>query len=795
MIFTSGKKYKVFFAIAAVCSGCLFAAVPQWWFARGVVPSGSDQDDTETIGNNYDAANVGQLKNIAQKAAEELNAKFALYGGAGTEINNMITAFSIFDAQNPNINYESLNIGQLKFVAEPFYRRLRALPTSLVTFPAHMTLQSGGTNASNHKYPWPALPANPTDADLAVNYEIANIGQLKFIFGWDVAGDSNSNGVSDIWEMFYFGSLSYPMIWDYDNDGLSNLVEFQNGTNPKLIDTDGDNHFDFLEVSLGTDPLDGASNSGYAILPFSQNFESYVSGNLSKPSYIFKNDDVNLEIKPADSGRDSKYLNIDFTNYRPSQAGLYFANTSQYAVWYDFYTKVEYMDPIYPDPSSMGAVNFYFTDYATLYYDGHVWEEGRFVNEGWHRITIKRSYEYDPYDRDQYKWSLWVDGKRTITKADTNSYFSDKYRAAIKFVSSGGSMILDNVYVAASAPSDYGAFDDDRDLLTNDEEVALGSNPQLVDTDSDAVSDYAEVQLGRNPIINDSQFSENDESVNGAIYSWSCDFSATKGYISGNLDGQNMWLAKNSVVSNTETAAIELSGENTEGYIRRDAFGENANRIWVIFDAIFFPGDLPVKPPLGGLAVAIAPDSNGDIFAYNFGTQTWVNITPENFDKQAWHRYYIDLNYITGVALVYVDMSYEEYSEGGLIPAATISFDASQGPRKFKSIHGAADRYAQGDDKYMYIDNLTVSTEYVGMDREFPALPAILPSYSTILDTDADGLDDNWEMQYFGDITTANASSDYNGDSVSDYQQYLDGTNPAINPAVNLIIYTPLEQL
>lgn len=45
-------------------------------------------------------------------------------------------------------------------------------------------------------------------------------------------------------------------------------------------------------------------------------------------------------------------------------------------------------------------------------------------------------------------------------------------------------------------------------------------------------------------------------------------------------------------------------------------------------------------------------------------------------------------------------------------------------------------------------------------------------------DTDGDGLADAWELSQFGNLTTANATSDYDGDGASDQNEYLAGTNP-----------------
>ena len=45
-------------------------------------------------------------------------------------------------------------------------------------------------------------------------------------------------------------------------------------------------------------------------------------------------------------------------------------------------------------------------------------------------------------------------------------------------------------------------------------------------------------------------------------------------------------------------------------------------------------------------------------------------------------------------------------------------------------------------------------------------------------DADADGIADWWEEKHFGDTTTANATSDFDRDQVSDRNEYLGGSDP-----------------
>ncbi|MCK4658304.1 MAG: hypothetical protein KAV82_02175 [Phycisphaerae bacterium] len=68
--------------------------------------------------------------------------------------------------------------------------------------------------------------------------------------------DTDGDGLPDEWEMQYFGSLHQGPDDDPDIDGLSNLCEYEAGTDPTDDDTDGDNCFDGDEVDAGLDPLD-----------------------------------------------------------------------------------------------------------------------------------------------------------------------------------------------------------------------------------------------------------------------------------------------------------------------------------------------------------------------------------------------------------------------------------------------------------------------------------------------------------------------------------------------------------
>jgi hypothetical protein len=50
-------------------------------------------------------------------------------------------------------------------------------------------------------------------------------------------------------------------------------------------------------------------------------------------------------------------------------------------------------------------------------------------------------------------------------------------------------------------------------------------------------------------------------------------------------------------------------------------------------------------------------------------------------------------------------------------------------------------------------------------------------SVGAVSDTDGDGLDDAWEIQYFGNLSR-NGTGDFDGDGLSDLNEFLAGTDP-----------------
>ena len=93
------------------------------------------------------------------------------------------------------------------------------------------------------------------ESDAAANrmrfYVTANSG---------AALDTDHDGLPDGWEISNFGALSQEAEDDFDDDGFTNLQEYQRGTNP----ADSDNG----KVVLHVDPVNGNDSNNGITAPF-----------------------------------------------------------------------------------------------------------------------------------------------------------------------------------------------------------------------------------------------------------------------------------------------------------------------------------------------------------------------------------------------------------------------------------------------------------------------------------------------------------------------------------------------
>lgn len=180
--------------------------------------------------------------------------------------------------------------------------------------------------------------------------------------------DADGDGLPDGWELTY-GLDPYnrgDADLDADDDGLSNLAEYLNGTNPGVADTDGDGLSDGQEIALGLDPLnqdsdgDGMADKfevGIGLDP--QNGHDFAIGN-----YMYS-ENFRIGAYVVDSGKYSVDAN-GLTVFKSANNQLVIASQQQMTpigpmgsqTGYGFggylYTIEEYIAPNYPPECNAG---------------------------------------------------------------------------------------------------------------------------------------------------------------------------------------------------------------------------------------------------------------------------------------------------------------------------------------------------------------------------------------------------------------------------------------------------------
>lgn len=106
----------------------------------------------------------------------------------------------------------------------------------------------------------------------------SSLGTNEIAAMYDAWSDRDEDGLTNLQE---YQAGSDPTMWDTDGDGLSDGEEIDGyGTNPLHADSDGDGIDDGTEIQMGTNPLDSLPNSG-----LNRNWMYFNNSGFASPSW------------------------------------------------------------------------------------------------------------------------------------------------------------------------------------------------------------------------------------------------------------------------------------------------------------------------------------------------------------------------------------------------------------------------------------------------------------------------------------------------------------------------------
>jgi hypothetical protein len=123
--------------------------------------------------------------------------------------------------------------------------------------------------------------------------------------------------------------------------------------------------------------------------------------------------------------------------------------------------------------------------------------------------------------------------------------------------------------------------------------------------------------------------------------------------------------------------------------------------------------------------------------------------------------------------------------DGTLLPNAPLTFALASGPSQIAAAPGGAPATqlairtdAQGVGKvYLNFNSATSAVLVVSACSGVQTTNLSLTLNTPMVDTDHNGLPDDWEMHYFGHLGV-DPNADPDGDGVTNLQEYLNGTDP-----------------
>jgi hypothetical protein len=317
------------------------------------------------------------------------------------------------------------------------------------------------------------LSVAPATSPYAVDYSAKQI-QMKStaeMAGNDLVihdADSDNDGLPDVWELTYAGSLStMNQLTDTDGDGLLDIEEFRIGTKPNTSDSDGDTLPDAWEVAYGLDPLSAVGADGAAGDP--------DGDGRTNAQERTANTNPQLADTDGDGLNDGQEATAGTNPLNPDSDGDTLPDGWEVTYGLNPLSAVG-INGAAGDPDGDTRTNAQEladgTNPMVADTDGDGLSDGQ-----------EAALNTDPLNADSDNDGL-DDGDEVTAGTDPNDPDSDNDGMSDGFE-------VDNNLDPLN-PADAG-LDPDGDLLTNYQEFIWGTNPLVADTDGDGIDDGAEI--------------------------------------------------------------------------------------------------------------------------------------------------------------------------------------------------------------------------------------------------------------------------------------------------------------
>ncbi|NBB77842.1 MAG: hypothetical protein GVY36_00085, partial [Verrucomicrobia bacterium] len=509
-------------------------------------------------------------------------------------------------------------------------------------------------------------------------------------------------------------------------------------------------------------------------VPFTDGFESDAPGTFASGTRQWSLTGGTVEVlAEVDAPAGNQYLKATDGETPTVLSRLFEDPQSHSEVWIDFQLKVGHRAeaPVELSAPRAASASYFGPDGRLRALDGNGQGGGAWlalehppIPEGnWARLTVHHNYAAQT-------WSVWIDGGRraeSLGFRDTVPAFSQLQFDQLN--------ALDDVSVAATEPA---ALDNDGDGLTNAEELALGTDPEATDTSGDGMSDGDKLAHGLDPLASDAFITSLQADGQGG-YLWETEFTATEGFTSGDLHGQNHWNASAVGVTGSETAAF--SDPMTSSSMERYFGSSGQTAIWLSFRARLTPGKLPEVITDGGqpLSLVFGASAGSFLSTYDANTAAWSDFSVDS-DLAEWNDYTVHLDYATGRAMLLLN--------GGLV-AVDLPFFNRDGMAltRIQLLRDALEAALDEPGADTEIDSITLATaEPADLDFSSDGMTnaekRTLGLDPWLNDNSGDGFPDVWLVQYgFDPLTSFDPQSDTDGDGLSMADEYAFATDPT-NP-------------